>query len=61
MPGFCLCVSGNRARGVQKVGGRWEVSLMDPRECCNRFALVENQSQGVNTASVNRRQRVTAV
>ena len=30
MFGFCLCVSGNQAHGVQKVAGSWQVSLLDP-------------------------------
>ena len=40
----CLCVSGNQARGVQKVGGKWEASHRAPAgspQRCNRSTLVE--------------------
>ena len=38
---LCLCVSGDQAHGVQKLAGSWQVSLLDPRERCNRFTKVE--------------------
>ena len=45
---LCLRVSGNQARGVQKVGGRWEAfhcASAGSQERCNRFTLVETKGR----------------
>ena len=55
MFGFCLCVPGNQAHGVQKVAGSWQVSPLDP-ESAEKITLVEikGRASGPSTAGHSR-------
>ena len=61
MSGFCFCVSGNQAHGVQKAAGSSQVSLLDLESAATDLPLWKSRAGRVNTAPVNRRRRVTAV
>ena len=50
MVGFCLCVSGNQAHGVQKVAGGWKVSLLDPESAATDLPWWKSRAKRVNTA-----------
>ena len=61
MFGFCLCVSGNQAHGVQKVEGSWQVSPLDPESAATDSPWWKSRAGRMNTAPVNRRRRDEAM
>ena len=58
---FAFCESGNQEHGVQKVGGSWQVSPLDPESAATDSLWWKSRTRRMDAAPVNRRRRDTAV